>query len=210
MGKSPPSLQIDGITDQTLPSRDFFSSLLTPEFPTPPLHASGRGKRHNIGRTLPKCLVGDVEVARLRILCLGRSMPAPIFPPARRSTNPPITGISARLTKAHSAAIGLRRMSGVGHFRHFERTPATSAVPSKADIRLRCNICRGRAICVVLHCRKTATDLPIGAILPILQRARSYLGDGTNGEWHRKARIHSRARRRGSRSCRNAAALALV
>ena len=30
----------------------------------------------------------------------------------------------------------------MGHLRRFERAPLTSAVPPKADICLRCNICR--------------------------------------------------------------------
>ena len=33
-------------------------------------------------------------------------------------------------------------MSLLGHLRRFERTRPTSEVPPKADIRLRCNICR--------------------------------------------------------------------
>jgi len=48
-------------------------------------------------------------------------------------------------------------MSQMGHQRRFERAPATSAVPPKADIPLRCNICRdgpttdiGR--CLWMHC----------------------------------------------------------
>ena len=33
-------------------------------------------------------------------------------------------------------------MSDLGHFRRFEQAPPTSAVPPRADICLRCNICR--------------------------------------------------------------------
>ena len=43
--------------------------------------------------------------------------------------------------------LGVKFPGPTRHERHFERAPPTSAVPPKADIRLRCNICRGGPRC---------------------------------------------------------------
>ncbi len=63
--------------DQTLPSRDFFSSLLTPESPTPPLHASGRGRETQY-RTDPAQVSGRRCGGRQTSHIVSSAVPCPL------------------------------------------------------------------------------------------------------------------------------------